>query len=736
MRSPLRLSLVSCLRFLAIGAVALAASVVPAHAFDTDGDGVDDTVDNCPFASNAGQQDFGGRGSGSAPDGVGDACQCGDANGDGRVTVVDSSVIQRSLLQPPTATVTRPQLCDVNGDGNCTIADSTIVRRSLLVPATATIVQACAPTIAPAPNLVVTQPAFGAFFAPGAGNQCNVNYAGNVLNVADADLSVLVGGSAVGTAGSAFLTNLSITGPLQSKVIAARRLSTNAVKRENTVVSCSPSLNANQAVSSGIGIRINDSGIDRLEPTINSTIASQVGNVGAQIVALSPIQIDQCVVDASLACVINLDSVNITSASLGAFGVGLDSQTNQVAVNGSAFNLVANYEAEITGPNCSGRINASSVSLTGGFNLSPASNPRNINVDLVSGPVVTVSNLTNTFTGFNPCNIPLIDSLINSFAEPQIKTQVENSVENALDDPDGGGSLDSPLADAAESAIASLAPAAVVGSALGINLDAPFQSIVEDNVGVTFRIDANLNPASIDPASPQQGTTVDIPSTFPSYGAVAPNGNVYDIALSLDPSLINKLLRSETQKGTFKLNINQLDFSLINPAFPAGNQQITTTLLGLVIPDFAGITPAEPVEVQIRPTVAPAELDPTAVGTTTVRAAGVLLDFVGKNSGKRHLRLAADGNVDLAVNVVGNTISVSTTQIQNLQVSLIEGSLAGVSQLTFDILVAILAPLGQVKLEQSIESFTLPSILGIGFLPRLVGNDVGGNYLEFYLDLN
>jgi len=723
----------------AVAALVLALAA-PAAAFDTDGDGVDDTVDNCPFTTNAGQQDLGGVGSGSPGDGIGNACQCGDVNGDGRVTVVDSSVIQRSLLQPPTATRTRPELCDVNGDGNCTLADSAIIRRSLLVPATAAIQQKCAPTIAPAPNLVVTQPALGAFFAPGAGNQCNVNYAGNVLNVADSDLSVLIGGNAVPTAGSSFLQALVVSGALQQKVVQATRLSTGAVKRENTVVSCAASLASNQAVNSGMGIRINDSGIDKLEPLINSEIAAQVGNVGTLMAQLPNIQVNQCVLDASVGCAVTLDAVDVTSGSLGAFGVGLDSQVNQLAVSGSANNFSADYvailDAPVVGfPDCSGRVTASSVSLTGGFNLSPAANPRNIDVNLVSGPNATTTNLNNTFTGFNPCNIPLIDTLINSIAEPQIKTQLENGIENALDDPDGAGSGDSPLADAAESAIASLAPANQIGALLGVNLDAPFQSIVEDNVGVTFRIDANLNPAVIDPASPQQGSSLDIPSTFPTYGAVAPNGNVYDIALSLDPSLINKLLRSETQKGTFKLNVNQLDFSLVNPAFPAGNQQITTQLLGLILPDFLALPP-EDVEVQIRPTVAPAELDPTAVGVTKVRAAGILLDFVGKSSGKRHLRLAASGEIDLAVNVVGGTISVNTTQINNLQVALIDGSLAGVSQLTFDILVAILAPLGQVKLEQSLESFQLPTILGIGFLPRLVGNDVNGNYLEFYLDLN
>ena len=44
---------------------------------DTDGDGIDDVDDNCPFVANADQLDRGGVNT-SVADGTGDACQCGD----------------------------------------------------------------------------------------------------------------------------------------------------------------------------------------------------------------------------------------------------------------------------------------------------------------------------------------------------------------------------------------------------------------------------------------------------------------------------------------------------------------------------------------------------------------------------------------------------------------------------------------------------------------------------------
>ncbi len=82
---------------------------------DADGDGVGDACDVCPTVADPDQADTGGVGPGSPPDGIGDACQCGDVDGDGRVTLGDALTIQRSLLVPSTATAARPQLCDVGG---------------------------------------------------------------------------------------------------------------------------------------------------------------------------------------------------------------------------------------------------------------------------------------------------------------------------------------------------------------------------------------------------------------------------------------------------------------------------------------------------------------------------------------------------------------------------------------------------------------------------------------------
>lgn len=95
-------------------------------------------LDNCPGAVNPDQTD-------TDSDGIGDACQCGDVSGDGRVTLADAVIITRALLSPPTATMSRPERCDVGGSKGCSLADAVSVRRALLSPPTATLQQACAP---------------------------------------------------------------------------------------------------------------------------------------------------------------------------------------------------------------------------------------------------------------------------------------------------------------------------------------------------------------------------------------------------------------------------------------------------------------------------------------------------------------------------------------------------------------------------------------------------------------
>ncbi|HXZ85772.1 MAG TPA: hypothetical protein VEI82_09800, partial [Myxococcota bacterium] len=96
---------------------------------DFDLDGIEDALDDCPVTSDASQADHGSVGS-SAPDGIGDACQCGDPSGDGRVDASDVDVLRR-FLAGALASLAAPQKCDVGGSSACDLVDAVVLRRAL-----------------------------------------------------------------------------------------------------------------------------------------------------------------------------------------------------------------------------------------------------------------------------------------------------------------------------------------------------------------------------------------------------------------------------------------------------------------------------------------------------------------------------------------------------------------------------------------------------------------------------
>jgi hypothetical protein len=90
---------------------------------DRDGDGVPDASDNCPFLANPAQADANANGRGNA-------CECGDQNGDGRVDVLDLVAINVAIFNP----AQRTPLCDANNDGNCSVNDIVAANLEIFSP--------------------------------------------------------------------------------------------------------------------------------------------------------------------------------------------------------------------------------------------------------------------------------------------------------------------------------------------------------------------------------------------------------------------------------------------------------------------------------------------------------------------------------------------------------------------------------------------------------------------------
>jgi len=116
-----------------------------------DFDSFTNDVDNCPFATNSDQADSGGV-AGGGPDGIGNACQCGDTSDDGAVDAGDVTVLRRALASIAPLTKHGAAKCRVESStAACDIVDLAVLRRRLATPALGPgITQSCAaanPTI-------------------------------------------------------------------------------------------------------------------------------------------------------------------------------------------------------------------------------------------------------------------------------------------------------------------------------------------------------------------------------------------------------------------------------------------------------------------------------------------------------------------------------------------------------------------------------------------------------------
>jgi hypothetical protein len=91
---------------------------------DSDGDGLRDVLDNCPFVANPGQADVSG-------DGIGDDCQCADVSDDGGVNILDVVLGVRSVASLPPGLPASEKCSVIGSPYDCTQEDVAAMRDAL-----------------------------------------------------------------------------------------------------------------------------------------------------------------------------------------------------------------------------------------------------------------------------------------------------------------------------------------------------------------------------------------------------------------------------------------------------------------------------------------------------------------------------------------------------------------------------------------------------------------------------
>lgn len=379
----------------------------------------------------------------------------------------------------------------------------------------------------------------------------------------------------------------------------------NNFHRDITAVVTAPSLPDTPAGMSpdGVGMRFTNAGLAGLGPIINNLAASSF-NVNALLVG-QPVNSSDAtgtVTDAGLGNV----SLTATSTASGVKAVVTMSDMN-LGINLNVTTLSVGY--------CRLEVDVPTITVTGYYDLKPGTpDPNIVDVNLLGGTpgattyhtVIDIPTVNYQFTDGN-CDpdVFLIGPIISSVAGSSIPATIRSSFDSQLADADGAGPLDNPIADAVETALGGISIAGPVGTAVGAHLDAPLQAITEDAGGMTFRSNANfgtVDPTTslptctpTSPFAPDLQSTVDVSSTFPTMGALTPNGQPYGLGLAISSSSFNQMIGAMSECGLLNSEITVMN------GVPITSTSLATA--GLV--KFSKVGADVPMLIRVRPTVGP-----------------------------------------------------------------------------------------------------------------------------------
>jgi len=524
--------------------------------------------------------------------------------------------------------------------------------------------------------------------------------------------------------------------------VTAQNLATGILLTKRVVVIAGPSVADGDFSLNSVALRLNDSGLDSIEPLVTSLVNLDLATLlppGTVVIS------NFCAIDGGFFGCLGRVDVSIVNPppSFSGFGLNVDSMTGFAAGDVSINDLLVHTHISGSGaaPSCDLDLTASQLTITGDYDLQPeALDPTLIDVNLIGAPGIVFAGFNSQFTS-GLCDFPLIGSLIQLILG-DVEPIVTSGLADFLADPDGAGPLDAPIADGIETALAGIQIAGPIGQGLGVSLEAPLFTVDEDVDGVTLgsdgRITADfgtgLGQCTPPPDAPDLLASLDVTEPFPSFGATTPgSGLPYGLGICISSAAFNQLLKAQVECGLLRMDLTELD--LFGTGIPV---PVTAGVLSLLIPELGDADPNLPLVIQIRPTLAPVltgnpgpqgELAELRIGGLNVSvvepAQGSLLVSAQVDFGAG-LQFAFD---DLTGELVPTITSVSAADIDvGITDNQIQTNPGTLSFLLEALLPAVLPTIGD-----TLGAFPLPDFLGLSL--QSVAVEQNGEFVSLFVDL-
>lgn len=520
-----------------------------------------------------------------------------------------------------------------------------------------------------------------------------------------------------------------------------------------------------------IALRLNDTGLDEIEPTITNLVDIDPATLlppGTQIID------EFCYADLFGLCIGSADAYIASNASppspsISSFSVNVDSQPNQVNGLVTLNDLYAKADVvdgdDGIGFSCQVTIQAATSTIDGDFALDPdAVDPSAIDVTQLGGVSVAFGN----FSDSTSCNGLLggvveffIDLFVGSF-----ENEMRDALQGFLNQVDASGNT--PLAAGIETALADVEIAGPIGDALHTTLDTDLFAVDEDADGITLGSDsaftslpvasgtcfdangvelpgpvvcstaapcgetemclAGIGECVAPPDHPDFPASYEVAEPFPVLGATTPGALPYGLGLSIGTSAFNQLLKSELECGLLTTEVEELP----------GVGVLTGGLLSLLIPEIAMFPLSTHYKLELDPTVGAiitGQPGPDGeLAELRIHGLQVVLRDVDEELPEL-IKVSIDARIGLDASFTDGALSFqlgSPDPMDDIDITFLVNRL-GTDQGQLANIVSGLFATAAPGLADALGSFPLPDFLGLQLSEVEVGK--AGQFLSLYLDL-